>query len=180
MRITRRPLYFSPQPMRFAPRGRWRLLALAALGGALAVGGAAIGTGIAREAPPEAVVAVQPLEVSARHGLAITPWEEAPVEEAPVAPAALVEAAPAPSPVSQAGPVAMGTEQLRVAGTEIGLVLRAGPSTASLRVALISDGALLSSRGVPVFHERRTWRPVRTRDGDAGWVADAYLQPAVP
>lgn len=161
MRITRRPLYFSSVPMRFAPRRRWRLVLLALLGGLLAAGGASIGSGLSRGAPVDVAAVEQPLAISARNGLPIAAWEE----EFAKTPARL---APAPTPAPG---------RFRVAGTGIGLVLRAAPSSAAARIGLLVDGALLTALGEPVDGEGRRWRQVRTGDGDAGWVADAYLKP---
>lgn len=175
MRITRRPLYFSSVPVQFAGRRRWRMAVIAVLGGLLAAGGATIGPGLTRETAPQTAAAVLPLAISARNGLPIDAWEQEfakrPTALAPVA------AAPATPPAPPAPAQAADGERFRVAGTGIGLVLRAGPSTSAARIGLLADGAALTARGAPLLRDGRGWRLVRTGDGDLGWVADAYLQP---
>jgi hypothetical protein len=71
-----------------------------------------------------------------------------------------------------------GQATLRVSGTEgEGVSLRPEPSTASQRIIVIPEGALLVPMGDPRRNEGRTWRQVRTNSGHSGWVVAEYLRP---
>jgi hypothetical protein len=175
--MQRKPLYFSPVPLRLVSRGYRRIVATALLGVFLAGAGVGVAPGLRAELPASQRLAVAVPAISGRNSLAISarssdaprPTLPAPTQQ----PAPTVTARPTLDPSAPA--VLVEATQLRVYGTGIGLVLRAGPSTAATRIGLLVDGAPLTAIGAPQPNEDHVWWPVRTRDGDKGWVAGTYL-----
>lgn len=68
----------------------------------------------------------------------------------------------------------------QVAGTEVGLTVRGGPSTNNARVTLVDDGSVLLVTGGPEIEDvtDRLWWQVELDDDTSGWVAGEFLQPA--
>jgi hypothetical protein len=101
----------------------------------------------------------------------------APVTTASPSPAAaspvvIAPASPSPSP----SPASRG--RARVANTDgQGANVRQRPSTTAPVVVSVQDGAIVDLVGLDQPSEGRTWRSIRTEDGQAGWIAAEFLVP---
>lgn len=91
------------------------------------------------------------------------------------------------APASAGAPAATGAsstgERVRVVNADGGSVnVRAEPSTSATVVTQVSEGTALDVVGPDSDAEARTWRNVRTSDGQTGWIASTLLEtiPAPP
>lgn len=96
-------------------------------------------------------------------------------------------ATPTPKPASSGGPVGdirppslppleSETQKLRV--IDSGVNLRSGPSVDALVVRVLEFGEEVTALGGVRQLEGRSWRNIRTADGQDGWVAEEFLAPA--
>jgi hypothetical protein len=59
-----------------------------------------------------------------------------------------------------------------------GLVMRGGPSTSNVQIALVDEGGYLLVIGGPEEGNDFLWWQVERADGSDGWVAAQFLEPA--
>lgn len=104
----------------------------------------------------------------------------------PAAALSLIEARPSATPTARPPlpatptlppPATPTPRPLAVTGSALGLFLRLQPGSGTI-IRAYPDGTLVIPLGEMVHLEGRRWLRVRAPDGQEGWMAAEYLQPA--
>jgi hypothetical protein len=176
--MSRSPIYQTFSTRILVPRRRspWRGALVVLVLAVLATAGLALGRGLAT---PAARVGGKPVATSAPRSVReelVRSFEGSPTAQPATQPATAPAQAAQPNVQPTAAPA---TSSWQVVGTDgVGLQLRAAPGLAAEVLATLPEGAQLTVSGDGVVVDGLVWLQVRDANGQAGWVAEDYLQGA--